>query len=448
MKPPMLKVARVWTLAVALCLVAIGLLFGSLGALTSFLQAAPNQLMMVTLSVSFSALTVGLGSMLAWQAWQSILGQASRPFRPRRGWVLGLLFLLVVLTGQLVLKLELLPQAAFPLLHVAAAVLPALAIVALVGRSLEGTSRWRDVVLQISSGAFLSTSLAFALEFAFVLGPLIAVITVVALQPGGLEEVQALANRLQDPAWLQDPTNLAPLARSPIVLGAAFLVFGIVIPLVEEAVKTVGVGLMAYRRPALSQAFLWGLAGGAGFAMAEGLFNSLGSLDAWAMVVLLRVGATLLHCFTGALMGLAWYCVLAERRWGRGLGLWAVSVGTHSLWNTLAAGLATLSLATLSGEGTQSSQVPSPGVAWGPAPLILAAAVVLLGALVLAMGLGLAGLTWYVRRTSAQSTLSPAATGQAVALSGHAPTTPAAPALTDAEEDYAPPDRERREIYP
>ena len=188
---------------------AIGLPIGIGGTLTSFLQPAEARLMVGTLSVSFSALTVGLGSMLAWQAWQSIHGRASRPFQPRWGWLLGVLFILVVLTGQLILKLELLPQLLFPLFHVAAGVLPALLIVALVGRSLGAVTRWRDMVIQTSSGALVSTSLAFALEFAFVLGLLTIAAAAVALRPGGMEEIQAL-------------TSQAPeLAAGPCGLGAA-----------------------------------------------------------------------------------------------------------------------------------------------------------------------------------------------------------------------------------
>ena len=126
-----------------------------------------------------------------------------------------------------------------------------------------------------------------------ILAILVVTLVAVALQPGGLEQVHALVDRLQDPTWLEKPAQPADLVRSPLILSVAFLVFAILVPLIEEAVKTIGVPLRAYRRPGLAQAFLWGLAGGAGFALAEGLFNSLGGFDAWAATVTLRVGATL-----------------------------------------------------------------------------------------------------------------------------------------------------------
>lgn len=388
----MLGAARVLVLVAALCLVAIGLLGGVLGIAASFLVPGGDQLALVTFSVSFLALAGGLGSALAWQAWRSFQGRPSQLFHPQRVWLLGLLFVLVVLIGQLVLSRDLLTLLTFPPLHVAAATLPPLLVVALVGHSLGGITRWRDVVLQLSSGAFLSTSLALTLEFIVIGGLLTVALLFVVAQPGGLEQIQDLMTHLQDPAWLQDPANLAPLVRSPLILAFALLVFVAVVPAIEEAVKTVGVGLMSYRRPGLGQTFLWGLAGGAGFALAEGLFNSVGGLDAWAPIISLRVGATLVHCLTGALMGLAWYTALAHRRWLQTLGLYVASASVHGLWNAGAAALAFVSLSGMDGETLEANQMAS--------GLVSAAFLALIITLGLVAGLCLAGLTWFVRNRS------------------------------------------------
>jgi hypothetical protein len=386
----MVSAARVLVLITALSIIALGLLVGPLGILASFLDPSNDTLILTTVSLSVMALGVGLGSALAWQAWQAIQGRSSRSFRPRWAWALVPLFLLAVFLGQLVLSLDLLPALTFPPFHVAAALLPPLFVVALASQILGGVTRGRDLVLQISSGTFVSTFLAFSLEAVFVLAFLAGLLLLVTLQPGGLEQIQALADRLQDPAWLQDPAELAPLASSPLVLASIFFVFALVVPLIEELVKTVGVPLLAYRRPNLSQAYLWGLAGGAGFALAEGLFNTASGLDAWGLIVLLRVGATLLHCFTGALMGLAWYAILIERRWGRAVGLYAASVGIHGLWNAVSA---TITLVSLGAEGAGASQLLS-----GTVVAFLALLLVLLA---LASGLALVGLAFLVRKRTA-----------------------------------------------
>ncbi len=351
---PLRKLARVLVLVAGLSIAVAGLIGGLSGALLSVLSATQDRVVMVTLSLSILVLAVGLGLALAWHAGQAIAGRPSRRFRPQ--WAGGgvALFLLAVPAGQLALALDVLPILTFPPFHIAAALLPPLIILALAGRGLARTARWREVVLQLGSGAFLSTFLAFSLELLVIGGLAVAVLTVVGLQPGGAEALDALAQRLQDPAWLQDPAQqerlLTRLAESPWILAAGLLFLTGLIPLIEEAVKTVGIGLMAYRRPGRGRAVLWGLAGGAGFALAEGLLNSAADLSIWGGIVLLRVGASLMHCTTGTLMGLAWYHVLAERRWGRGLALYGGSVAAHGLWNALAAAMAGTSLLSIGGR--------------------------------------------------------------------------------------------------
>jgi len=214
----------------------------------------------------------------------------------------------------------------------------------------------------------------------------------VVLRPGGQEMIQKMLTYLNDPALLQDPTALTSVFMSPILVAAMFAVLAGLIPLIEEAVKTVGVGLMAYRQPTLSQAFLWGLAGGAGFSLVESLLNTAGSVDSWAQVMLLRVGAMLLHCLTGALMGLAWHDVLTKRRWRYALGLYSASVAIHGTWNALTGALALISFRAL---GTN--------LAGGQEILAGAGAVAILGllaALTGAMAFALRALTLSVRKRS------------------------------------------------
>jgi hypothetical protein len=386
------KLVRILVLIGALAIAAVGLLASGAGILISLLDSAGNTLEMATASASFLALTVGLGLAVAWQAGQAIAGRPSGRFRPRRIGAGVLLFVAALILGQLVRSLDLVQPLIFPLFHIAAATLPPLIILAAVGRGLQGAGRWRDVVLETGSGAMLSTLLAFSLEFAVIVGGLAIGLVFVAMQPGGVELLQTVANRFQDPATLQDAANLTPLVRSPLVVAAILIFVSGIIPLIEEAVKTIGVGLLAYRRPTLPEAVVWGVASGAGFALAEGMFNSIGGLEAWAGVALLRVGASLLHCFTGGLMGVAWYYLVVERRPARTLGLFAGSVAIHSLWNALVTGISLLSLLAVGGEITSTAQ--------GAAGLGSLTLLALLCLLALSTILGLVVLARYTRRHS------------------------------------------------
>jgi len=125
-----------------------------------------------------------------------------------------------------------------------------------------------------------------------------------------------------------------------------------VVPALEEAVKTLGVLLMGYRRPGRAQAFLWGVAGGAGFALVEGLLSgslALGEEQSWAFAIIARGGTVVVHCLAGGLMGLGWQALLSkDRRW-RLLTYYVAAVVLHGLWNGLVAGLTYFGLLSTGG---------------------------------------------------------------------------------------------------
>jgi hypothetical protein len=386
------ELLRILVLIAALGIAALGLLGGSIGLLLSLFGQDTDSLDVATLSTSLLVLTVGLGLLLAWHTGSAIRGRPSPAFRPGKIGLLVLLFFLSLVFGQIILSQNLLPSLTFPPFHVAATILPALVILALVGRGLGQITSRRHIVLQLASGAFLGAPLAFALEAFALLSLLGTTFVGLAARPGGQELLQFWSTYLQDPTHLQDPNLLALLFSSPAIIAAVVVFVAGIVPLIEEGVKTVGVGLMGYRKPTISQAFLWGLAGGAGFAIVEGLLNTTGGFEAWAPLVLVRVGATLLHCTTGALMGIAWYNALIKRRWARAFGLYAACVAVHGLWNALSVGMVLLSLGQAGTDLAASYQMMT-----GIGIVIM---IVLLGTLALAMALSLLGLTLYIRKHS------------------------------------------------
>jgi hypothetical protein len=299
---------------------------------------------------AFIVLGLGLGLPLGWQGLSSLLGRPSRPFCPRPvGLVLGL-FVLAVVVGQIILVTDFFAPLVFPPFHVLGAALPPLIVVTFVGRRLTSAAvpvRWREIVLQTGSGAFLAIFLAFGVEATFGLFTLFVVLLAVALTPNGAAWLQELTANLQDPSWIADPVNLSQALLSPPIAIALVLIFVVIAPLGEELFKPLGVALMSYRRPEAPRAFLWGVAGGAGFAIAEGLFNAAIALESWSAVALLRVGSTLMHCLGSGLMGLGWYHLLRTRRPWHILGTYAASVGLHILWNVGAIGMAAISLGAM-----------------------------------------------------------------------------------------------------
>jgi len=397
----LLKTAKACVAVVGLSIALLGLMSGVLYFVLPLVygKGETDPLQISIVGTAFLVLGLGLGLPLGWQGLSSLLGRPSRPFRP---WPMGLLlalFVLSVVVGQIILVTDFFALLIFPPFHVLGAALPPLIVMAFVGRRLAPAAvpvRWREVVLQTGSGAFLATFLAFGVEATFGLFTLFAVLLIVVLTPNGMAWLQELTANLQDPSWIADPVNLSQVLLSPPIAIALVLIFVVIAPLGEELFKPLGVALMSYRRPGTARAFLWGVAGGAGFAIAEGLFNAAVALESWGAVVLLRVGSTLMHCLGSGLMGLGWYYLLKTRRPWHILGTYAASVGLHVLWNVGAIGMVAVSLGVMA-SGADEASLALSGLG-----------VLVLGAYLILLALFMAFAIYYLTGTRREEQLSSA----------------------------------------
>lgn len=362
--------------------------------LLAFLYHGPDLVATNVTVASLAALCLGLGFALTYQALNSLKGRPSGVFGPPSPWLLVLLFVPCLIVGQAMISLVDLPiftSLAFPPFHVLISIAPALVILALVGRRTRAGS-WRTVSLEVSHGALLTPTGALAAEVIALFILALAISFVIVLTPGGVDRLMELSLNLQDPAWLEDPANLAQLVLSPAVLTLIIVVFVIIAPLLEEFLKGLGVLFLGYRLRGEAQALLWGVACGAGFALTESLFNGSIALEGWAAVMLMRWGATLMHCVASGIMGLGWHDAIASRRPWRFLGAYGASVGIHALWNGAAIGVGIPSLLML----TRPEDVLSQGIAG----LIVLGCLAFLLLLVVLMGLVMFYLTKRVGRLS------------------------------------------------
>jgi RsiW-degrading membrane proteinase PrsW (M82 family) len=322
-------------------------------------DASGNGLLLGTLGLGAGGFGLALGLLLAWEGWQAYRGRpAGRPRLPAWGWWL-LALVLVLLAGQAVASKV--GGLLLPLFHIAAAVIPALLFLALAlgGTRPNGTAiSDRAVVSAIAWGSLGSVGLALLLEgivivvVLLVLPPLIDIVA-----PGTLAHLQALLSEVQQ-GREPDLRLLQPLLRSPWVLIGGVLIMSVLVPLIEEAAKGLAVPLLALTGRQLTRldAFLVGVAAGAGFAMVEGVTNgalALSQPSSWTTAMAARGAAAALHCVVTGLTGLGWHAIIVERNWLRGLGLGLAAVVFHGLWNLSAVGSAWLSLQH-SGAGVPS----------------------------------------------------------------------------------------------
>jgi len=349
--------AKIAVLALGCLLLLAGLVGGTLYFLLS-LRHAGYALAINSYIAAFVALTLPLGAMLAYQAIRSLLGHPSGEFHLPPPWLALIPFVVGIVGGRVSLSSSS-ASLSFPLFHILAAASPAVAVLALVARRLRTGAEssgarspsWREMVLEIAHGALLAPPLVAILEILFFAILALAIGLGIGLTPQGASWLRELAKNLATPGWVEEPANLWGILRSPPILLMVMMGVVVVAPLIEELLKASGVLLLSYRRPTRAQAFAWGIACGAGFAVAENLFNGIALPSDWGATMLVRAGATLVHCLGGGLMGMGWHYAFAARQIHRWVGSYLASVGFHSLWNLLALGVmgTTLLSTTISG---------------------------------------------------------------------------------------------------
>ncbi len=138
-----------------------------------------------------------------------------------------------------------------------------------------------------------------------------------------------------------DPQSLTidwlSLLQRPGVVGAILLAAILVVPLIEELFKPLGVWVLKSRGITPAGGFIAGMICGATFALLESLFSlSAVSGEEWLYTVVGRVGTGLLHL---ALTGFNGWALAASWRDGRSLrtGItYILTVLVHGAWNLFA----------------------------------------------------------------------------------------------------------------
>jgi RsiW-degrading membrane proteinase PrsW (M82 family) len=243
----------------------------------------------------------------------------------------------VLLVGNQIARNDRLSWLLLPILNILATGLPVLWLVYLGRRGLSGGSSQRTWGV-FASGLVLGPALILILELAAV--ALVGFLGLIWIfnQPGMANKIMELAQSLNYvPPTEETILNLfEPYLMRPGVLLTVLVLAAVIVPLIEEALKPIGVWLLAWRDLTPVEGFVAGLISGAGFALFENIGNtSTGGAD-WALLAASRISTALLHILTSGLMG--WALVSAWRR-GRYFQLgvsYALAVFLHGLWNGLA----------------------------------------------------------------------------------------------------------------
>jgi RsiW-degrading membrane proteinase PrsW (M82 family) len=223
-----------------------------------------------------------------------------------------------------------------PPLHILAITLPALFLVYLAGRQLPYGSPQRAWGV-FNSGLVLGPSLIIFIEMIALVSLATLVLIYLAGQPDILNQLLSLSKALQvNPSAIDQLfETLSPYLIRPGIIAAILTFTSLIVPLIEEALKPVGVWLLARRRLTPAAGFVAGALSGAGFALFESLFVA-GLGESWAILALTRAVTVLVHVTTTAFVGWALVGAFRGRRFLQ-LGLtYLAAVAIHGLWNGLA----------------------------------------------------------------------------------------------------------------
>ncbi|HEX9030174.1 MAG TPA: PrsW family glutamic-type intramembrane protease, partial [Anaerolineales bacterium] len=188
-----------------------------------------------------------------------------------------------------------------------------------------------------SAGLVLGPAIILVLEI--LAGAVIVLLGIlyISLRPDLQQQMALLGERINAAGNSPDAILklLEPYLFNPLVLLITFAFLSGVVPLIEEALKPIGVWLVAGSHLTAAQGFAAGLISGSGYALFENLALSNTGSD-WTVTLIGRIGTGLLHITTAGLTGWALVTAINQRRYLRLGAVYLLAVLIHGLWNALA----------------------------------------------------------------------------------------------------------------
>lgn len=226
-----------------------------------------------------------------------------------------------------------------PMLTILVIVAPIWLVFGMGSNGLETGPRWRFFAV-FGLGLTAGPLLIILLELIILILALLGVGVYLAVsQPSAADELMQLAQTLSTMTNEEDILNLlAPYITNPALIASALGFIALIVPLIEELLKPLGVWLFAKRIESPAQGFILGLLSGAAFALFESLNASADGSVGWAAIAGARAGTSVLHITASGLVGWGIVSAFKEKRIGRLAASYIAAVLIHGVWNAAAAG--------------------------------------------------------------------------------------------------------------
>jgi RsiW-degrading membrane proteinase PrsW (M82 family) len=293
---------------------------------------------LATILTAGSLIAIGLLLLpAAWLSLQRLRGQdfetfSFPPLRPW-GWIAipGLWLLIVILATSF----QKAPGANWyePFLYFFAVAIPVYLVIRIAtNRIALGSSQRAWGVF--SSGMALSPVLAVIAEGIVIGFGVILFGGYLALHPEKMSAVERLINQIQHAPDLDSLVYLiGPLLKNPLTLILALTLLSVFVPIIEESLKSLGVWLVVDKLSTPAQGFALGALSGAGFALSESLFASVGADESWGITLSMRAISGAMHMLAAGLVGWGIAYARLEKRYVRLFGLAFLAMLLHGAWN-------------------------------------------------------------------------------------------------------------------
>jgi len=264
-------------------------------------------------------------------------GSILRLFRFKNPQRLIWFYPLLMLAGYLLQSISGFDLILLPVINVLVLSIPVAWLVWLGMKNLQPSSLQRNWTI-FGLGMTISPILIIFLEIvALVMGLIIFSFFVAALFPDVVGQIEEIANLIETAAITMEVPDqeILDLVQSPVVIGGLLLFTSVIVPVIEEAIKPLGVWLLAGRELTPQDGWVLGLLSGAGFALIENLGN-LAVGAGWTFLVLARAGAAGLHMFNSAIIGYTFVLSRQQKRWKPFILAFLGTLVLHALWNAVA----------------------------------------------------------------------------------------------------------------
>ncbi|HEY9151245.1 MAG TPA: PrsW family glutamic-type intramembrane protease, partial [Anaerolineales bacterium] len=186
----------------------------------------------------------------------------------------------------------------------------------------------------LGSGMILGPALAALIELGLVVLLLVGIGFYLAFHPELRMVFNTIKDQINSASNSDNALNLiSPYLLNPVVIVLALLFLSVVAPVVEETAKSLTVWTVFDHLSTPAQGFVVGALSGTGFGLVESLLASVQPDSSWATTLLVRGGSTMMHIFAASLTGWGIASFRTTKRPGRMIGMYALAMFFHGLWN-------------------------------------------------------------------------------------------------------------------